>query len=148
MNYKLRNCTLKDLDFLLELKRLGIKWYVDKLYGWDDEVQKQILLNQMKDKLDFMKVIVVNGRDVGISIFCEYDEYYEVDLIIIHPDFQNKGIAGAVLRQHIKTAQDNKKRIIIKTYKENPAQKLYVRVGFNVYKTDDTHIYLDINFNN
>ena len=34
----------------------------------------------------------------------------------------------------------------IKTYKENPAQKLYKRLGFEVYKKDDTHIYLDIDF--
>lgn len=146
MNYELRNCTLEDLDFVLELKKLGMKWYIEKLYGWDDEVQKQITLNEMKEKLDFMKVIVVDGKDVGITIFCEYEEYYEVDLINVHPDYQNKGIASSIISEYIKTAKAKNKRIIIKTYKENPAQHLYMRLGFKFYKTDNIHIYFNINF--
>ena len=65
-------------------------------------------------------------------------------LIIIHPDYQNKGIASSIINGYINTARLKNKRIILKTYKENPAQNLYKRLGFKIYKTDSTHIYFDI----
>ncbi len=148
MNYELRNCTLEDLGFVLELKRLGMKWYIEKLYGWDIDVQKEKTLEEMKSNLHNMKIIIVEGKDVGVTTFCEHEEFFEVGLIIIHPDYQNRGIATCILKEYIKTAKNKRKRIIIKTYKENPAHKLYTRLGFNVYKIDNTHLHLCIDFGN
>lgn len=37
------------------------------------------------------------------------------------------------------------KEILIKTYKYNPAKKLYERLGFKVYDEDNTHVYLKNN---
>lgn len=146
MNYSLKNCTINDCNLILELKNLGMKWYIEKLYGWDYEIQRERTLQEINDNLDNMKIIVVNGHDIGVTTFSEYDNYFEVGLLIVHPDYQNNGIASSILNKYIEIARFNKKRIIIKTYKENPAQKLYKRLGFEIYKTDTTHIYLDINF--
>ena len=148
MNYKLRKCKLNDVQLILELKTLGMKWYIEKLFGWDIGIQKQKTINEMNENLDNMKVIVIDGKDMGVTTFCEFDNYCEVGLIIIHPDYQNRGIASLIINDYIRTAKAKKKRIIIKTFKENPAQRLYLRLGFNIYKTDNTHIYFDINFNN
>lgn len=147
MSYDFRQCSFNDLEFILELKTLGMKWYIEKIYGWDIEVQKQKTLKEMKNKISNMKVIVVDGKDVGITTFSEFEDYFEVGLIIIHPNYQNKGIASSIINEYINIAKTKRKRIIIKTYKENPAQKLYLRLGFNIYKTDDTHIYFLIDFN-
>ncbi len=38
MNYTLRECTFDDIDFIFELKKLCLKWYIDIVYGWDDEI--------------------------------------------------------------------------------------------------------------
>ena len=94
-----------------------------------------------------MKIIVVEGKDAGVTTFIEADNYFQVGLTIILPQYQNKGLATSIISEYIIIAKRKKKRIIIRTYKENPAQNLYKRLGFNIYKTDDTHIYLDINFN-
>lgn len=147
MNYKLRECTLNDLDFILKLKELGMKWYIEKIYGWDASVQKQKTLKELQNNLGNMKIIVVEGKDAGVTTFIEADDYFQVGLTIILPQYQNKGLATSIIREYIIIAKRKEKRIIIKTYKENPAQNLYKRLGFNIYKTDDTHIYLDINFN-
>lgn len=146
MIYTLRDCKLNDLDFVLKLKELGMKWYIEKIYGWNLDVQKQKTLKELQNNLSDMKIIVVDKKDVGVTTFKETDDYYQVGLIIIHPDYQNKGIASLIINKYIKTAKTKNKRIIIKTYKENPAQNLYKRLGFEVYKKDDTHIYLDIDF--
>ena len=147
MNYKLRECTLNDLDFILKLKELGMKWYIEKIYGWDASVQKQKTLKELQNNLGNMKIIVVEGKDAGVTTFIEADNYFQVGLTIILPQYQNKGLATSIISEYIIIAKRKKKRIIIRTYKENPVQNLYKRLGFNIYKTDDTHIYLDINFN-
>lgn len=146
MIYKLRECKLDDLDFILKLKEFGMKWYIEKIYGWDINVQKQKTLKELHNNLNNMKIIMVDGNDVGVTTFIETDSYFQVGLLIILPEYQNKGIASSIIREYIQIANNKKKRIIIKTYKDNPAQNLYKRLGFNIYNTDDTHIYLDIDF--
>ena len=144
MKYSLRNCKLNDIDFVLELKALGMKWYIEKLYGWDENKQKDITLKEMKEHLNDMKIIQIDNIDVGVTTFVEKQNYFEVFLILIHPDYQNKGIASSLLKQYIQVAKDKTKRIIIKTYVGNPAQNLYKCVGFKEYARDDTHVYMEI----
>lgn len=43
MEYSFRNCTLEDFDFLFNLKKENFKWYVDKIWGWKDDDQKERL---------------------------------------------------------------------------------------------------------
>ena len=124
-----------------------MKWYIEKIYGWDIDIQRQKTLKEMQNKLENMRVIVVDGKDVGVTTFSEFEDYFEVGLTIIHPNYQNKGIASGIINEYINVAKTKGKRIKIKTYKENPAQKLYLRLGFKAYKIDDTHIHFEINFN-
>ena len=41
MKYLFRNCTLDDFDFLFELKKQNFKWYVDKIWSWNDDDQNK-----------------------------------------------------------------------------------------------------------
>ena len=146
MDYSLKDCTINDIDFIVSLKEIGLRWYVEKLYGWDYEKQKEIALNEFNDKSNTTKIITINGNSAGVSILTEKEDYYEVWLIMVHPDYRGKGIASSVINEHINLAKSKQKRIIIKTFKDNPALKLYKKLGFAQYKQSDTHIYLDINF--
>jgi len=146
MKYILRECKLTDVEFILELKRLGLKWYIEKIYGWDEEVQKGKTLRELEKNISNMKIIVVDGSDVGVTTFSKNEEEYCIGLTLIHPDYQNKGMATDILQKYIDIARKENKRIMIKTYKENRARNLYERLGFRMYKEDDTHIYLEINF--
>ena len=55
MEYSFRNCTLDDFDFLFELKKENFKWYVDKIWGWNDDDQKQRLKQDLIYKKRFAK---------------------------------------------------------------------------------------------
>ena len=146
MNFTLRNCLMSDAKFILNLKELGMKWYIEKLYGWNIDIQMQKTIDELNENLSNMKIIMAEGKDVGVTTFIEYDDYCQVGLIVIHPDFQNKGIASQIIKNYIEIAKNKSKRIIIKTFKENPAQNLYKRHGFQVYETDNTHLHLEIKF--
>lgn len=146
MDFTLRDCLMSDAKFILKLKELGMKWYIEKLYGWNVDVQMEKTIAELNENLNNMKIIVAENKDIGVTTFTEYDNYFQVGLIVIHPDFQNKGIASQIIKNYIEIAKNKRKRIIIKTFKENPAQNLYKRLGFQVYETDNTHLHLEINF--
>lgn len=146
MNYTLRDCTYDDVEFILELKRLGLKWYIEKIYGWNENIQRQKTIQELNKNIKDMKIIIVDNKDVGITTFNKNEDFYSIGLTIIHPDYQNKKIATNILLKYIEMAKEDRKRIIIKTYKKNPAKRLYERIGFKKYDNDDTHIYLEIDF--
>jgi len=77
MDFTLRNCTLNDLDFILNLKELGMKWYIEKLYGWNAEIQKAKTLEELNKYLNDMKIIMIDNNDAGITTFSEFDDYFQ-----------------------------------------------------------------------
>ena len=78
--------------------------------------------------------------------FFEDEGKYHVGLIIVHPNYQKKGIATSIINNYIDIARKDNKDILINTYKYNPAKKLYEKLGFKQYNEDDTHVYLKITF--
>lgn len=143
-NYCFRKSTLNDIDLIFKLKELGLKWYIEIIYGWDDEVQRRKTEEHLKQYLDDIRIIRVDNKDVGVTAFHKNEDYYCIGLTVIHPDYQNMGIASSILSEYIECAKKDRKRIIIKTYKYNPAKRLYERLGFKVYNEDDTHVYMEI----
>ena len=146
MKIEFRKCKQDDVSFILELKELGMKWYIEKIYGWNIEIQKEKTKREIEKFIDTMKIIVVDNQDIGVTNFFEDKGKYHVGLIIVHPDYQGKGIATKIINDYIDIAKKEQKEILIKTYKCNPAKKLYEKLGFKQYDEDDTHVYLSINF--
>lgn len=144
MKYELRKCTYDDVDFILKLKSLGMKWYIEKIYGWDESVQREKTIDELNKSIDDMNIIRVDNCDVGVTTFHKNKEYYCIGLTLIHPDYQGKGLATDILSKYIECAKEDNKEIVIKTYKYNPARRLYERLGFKVYDEDNTHVYMNI----
>ena len=148
MQIEFRKCEYNDLDFIVNLKELCFKWYIEKIYGWDINVQKSKTLNELDRHINDMRIIMFDNEDIGITTFYEDDEAYIVGLIAIHPNYQKRGIATMIINEYINIAQHNNKKIKIKTYKENPAKNLYERLGFKIYNEDETHVHMSIDFKN
>lgn len=148
MKILFRNCRYDDYEFILKLKELGLKWYIEIIYGWDINVQREKTKHEIDKFIDTIKIIVLDNKEIGVTNFFEENNEYVVGLIIIHPDYQGQGIATNIINDYIAIARKENKKIRIKTYKYNPAKKLYERLGFKQYNEDDTHVYLRINFNN
>ena len=146
MKITFRNCEYNDCDFILNLKELGMKWYIEKIYGWDTDIQREKTKHEIENHKNDMRIIEIDNNDVGVTTFYEENNEYVVGLIIVHPDYRGKGVATNIIKKYIDIAKKNNKNIKIKTYKFNPAKKLYERLGFKIYNEDDTHVYLKIEF--
>lgn len=146
-NLGFRNCVYEDLDFILKLKELCFKWYIEIIYGWDVFVQRDLTSKELDLHLADMQIIQIDNNDIGLTTFYKQDDAYVIGMIVIHPDYQNKGIATNIIKKYIEITRNENKKIILKTYQNNPARRLYERLGFRVYDTDKTHVYLSIDFN-
>ena len=138
MEYTFRECKETDFQFIYELKEKCFKWYIQKIYSWDEKLQVELSKKEMDEHLSDMNIIQQEGKDLGLFTFY-YDDIGDacVGMFAILPEFQSKGIGTQVLSDIL--AENVDKRIYLKTYKENPARLLYQRVGFKKYDETDTH---------
>ncbi|HOP10128.1 MAG TPA: GNAT family N-acetyltransferase [Oscillospiraceae bacterium] len=145
MQYGFRKCTQSDYDFLYSLKEKCFRWYVEIIYGWEDEYQKRALQKEMNKLIDDMNIIQVGGKDIGLFT-CYTDENGDccIGLFAILPEYQNQGIGSAILKDKLAENRINNVRTYLKTYKENPARFLYHRLGFTIYGETETHYLLEV----
>ena len=146
LNMEFRKCKYSDADYILKLKELCIKWYIEIIYGWNTEVQREKTIHELQKHKDDMRILIKDGKDIGVTTFYEENNQYVVGLIMIHPEYQGEGLGSKIIKEYIDLAKKSNKKIKIKVYKENPAKRLYERLGFKIYNEDDTHLYLSIDF--
>ena len=140
-----RGVSYDDCEYILNMKELCLKWYIEIIYGWDTNIQREKTKEELEKHKDDMRIIVKDNKDIGVTTFYEENNEYVVGLIMVDPELQGLGIGTKIISEYIDIAKEDKKRIIIKTYKLNPAKRLYERLGFKIYKEDNTHVHLEIN---
>lgn len=138
MNYTFRNCKDTDIHFIYTLKERCFKWYIEKIYGWNENVQMELTRKEMDEHLADMNIIQYNGIDIGLFTFY-YDDIGDacIGMFAILPEYQGNGIGTGILRNVLE--ENRNVRIYLKTYKENPTRNLYRRVGFVKYDETETH---------
>ena len=144
MKYSFRNCTSEDFDFLFELKKENFKWYVDKIWGWKDDDQKERLQQDLNEHLSHKRIIMVNNKSIGVYVVhTTEDGDLFINEISILAEYQNKGIGRKILEEQLKENHKRGIRTILQVFKDNPAKKLYERLGFKVYGETETHYQME-----
>lgn len=142
--YTFRNCTLNDFDFLFSLKKQNFKWYVDKIWGWNDTDQKERLKQDLTEHLEHKHIIICNNESIGIYVFhiTENGDCF-INEISLLKEYQNNGIGRKILEEQLRQNHEKGIRTILQVFKDNPAKKLYERLGFKVYGETETHYQME-----
>lgn len=144
MEYSFINCTLDDFDFLFELKKENFKWYVDKIWGWNDDDQKQRLKQDLEEHLAHKRIILVDSKKVGVyTVHITENGDLFINEISILKEYQHKGIGRKILEEQLKENKQKGIRTILQVFKENPAKTLYEKLGFKVYGENETHYQME-----
>jgi ribosomal protein S18 acetylase RimI-like enzyme len=123
----LRPATADDAEFFFALHEASLGPYVDQIWGWDDDEQRAYLTRNLV--LERVRVIVVDGVDVGRLDVEEGDDEVFLALIELAPDHQGRGIGGRLIRDLLDRADG--KRVTLSVLEVNRrAYQLYRRLGF------------------
>ena len=125
---------------LYEMKKDNFKWYVEKLYGWDEEKQIKFHKVFIEEHKKDINVIKIDNEIIGI--FTNYiDENNEsvISLFYIDKKYQRQGIGTDILTKQLKVDSKNNRNTILQVFKENPARLLYQKVGFEIYEETTSH---------
>src|SRR6186713_3026678 len=99
MQHTLRAATDVDHDFVKQLVLTTSKGYVERTWGWTDEIQ------QLVDQ-DFERwfnppasgrIVQVDGRDVGYIKVAEHEDGVLLDMVLVAPAYQNRGLGRALI---------------------------------------------------
>lgn len=140
MDYKLVAYQEKYFKKLYEIKKDNFKWYVEKIYGWDEEKQIEFQKKFIEEHSKDIQVIKVKDEVIGmISSYIDENNENIVELIYIDKKYQGKGIGTNLLKEQLKRDKENKRNTILQVFKENPAKHLYEKLEFKTYEETDTH---------
>lgn len=138
MDYSLRQATAADRDWLVQTKSRCLRDYVKQTYGaWDEEVQRSRF--DATFEAGEIQIIAVDGRDAGFIAKRDAGDEIQLSNLMVAPEFQNRGIGAAVLRDLLAGAQMRRLPVRLQVMKVNPARRLYERLGFAVTEETATH---------
>jgi len=117
-------------DFSLHLYLLAMRPYMQELNVWDEQEQRSNFAAQWK--LEEVRIISVDGNDVGWLQVSELPAEIRLQKFFILPQYQRSGIGSEVLSKLLATWRPTGKKIVLRVLKNNPARRLYERFGFSV----------------
>lgn len=138
-NYKLRQATHNDHDFLYHLHIATIRDAVEATWGWDEEFQRRYFEEHWDPGP--RQIIVVEGQDVGVVQVEMYQDEIFLALIEVAPEWQGKGIGSTVIRDVQAQAREAGLPLTLHVLKANPkARRLYERLGFVVVEEREERV--------
>lgn len=116
-----------------------MEWIISELHldlsAQDDGFRQQ--WNPMQ-----VRIITLDGADVGWVQTVRQEEAVLVGQIIIERRFQRKGIGTEIMKRLIADAAHMCLPLVLSVVKINPARTLYQRLGFQVTHEDDRKFYM------
>ena len=137
MKYNLREANYSDYEFCYKITKENMfDLFCRHWGGWSDaEFDKGFKINNIK-------IIEFNYDSIG---FFDYEftvRYIHINNIQISKSMQGQGFGTNVLNNFLHIHRN--KRIILTVFSDNPARKLYERMGFREYKRDGGAIKMEV----
>lgn len=125
----MRAATQSDSDFVYSVHQAAMGPYVQRVWGWDERVQRQAHLQWFDPARVY--VIAVDGKDVGVVEYEVERERLHINRIEIIPDHQQSGTGTAIIRDLIEEADRQGLSTAADVLEVNDgALRLYERLGF------------------
>lgn len=131
---------VEDWLFWLNLHHVAERETVVRQFGEWNETQQDGFARAAWDNRDGQRwIIEVEGQPVGFWHVVERENDVYVNNLVIHPDWQKKGIGRALLQQAKQRGEELERDVTLKTLFENTARGLYEKEGFKVEGSTATH---------
>jgi len=142
MDIILRKAAKSDLDFLVNLRDLTMRKYLDEV---GVPVTREAYLERINYQFEDAKIIELDNKAIGlfkVTYLSESNELY-IAQIQIEPEYQGLSVGSYLINQVINEACKNKQSVSLNVLKNNPAQKLYTKLGFNKVGESETEFNME-----
>ena len=141
-NITLRKASPNDSEFAYCAKKAAFKEYVEKIWGWDENEQRQ--LHERRFRAQDFRIINAAGIDVGIIATVVEPDCVELNQMFVMPEYQSKGIGRRCVSLIIEEAHHLGLPVRLRVMKVNPrASALYERLGFARIGETATHYLME-----
>ncbi|KHA58489.1 histone acetyltransferase [Aeromonas hydrophila] len=120
----------------------GIFPYVEAVFGWDDEMQRERLTSEYQPH--WFSWILAGSERVGLLCCKPYDDALHIHLLIIFPPHQGRQLGSAVMaRLHREAACEGRHRVTLSSFSANQrAIEFYRRLGYQVVAEEPAFVSL------
>jgi GNAT superfamily N-acetyltransferase len=128
-----------DFEFGRLVHHVAYRDVVTRQFGsWEENIQDGFFKEGWN--LAPHKIILVDGVPAGVySIAVHQDHIFFSELQIL-PGYQGHGIGTKIMKEQMQYAKSLGLPLRLQVLRENKAQELYLRLGFIITDTTDTHL--------
>ena len=137
--YTLRIASLNDVEFLVDLRMETMEDHLRKagITLSLAEHRERVLHN-----FPFAKIIMYQGENIGMIKWVKNPTNYEIEQFQIAQKYQGKGIGVNIIKECLKESELERLPIKLSVLKNNKAQFLYERLGFERCGEDSTSYFM------
>jgi ribosomal protein S18 acetylase RimI-like enzyme len=119
---------------------LLLREYIEPVFGWDEEFQRQRF--EKEYPLDKTFLIAHGAMFAGFIVLKRESKEIHISLVLLRPDFQSLGIGTRVMELVLAQAKSLGVAVTLSCFRQNDqALKFYNRHGFHTTH-EDTHFSL------
>ena len=150
MTVSLRPAAASDRSFLLELYAT-IRDAELSLVDWDDATKRAFVQMQFEAQDSHYRthyrntsydIVEVDGVPVGRLYVARWDDEMRVVDISLLPQWRGRGIGKQLFEDLMAEAAAAQQPLTIHVERQNPALRLYQRLGFTVTSEDDLNFFM------
>lgn len=133
-HYQFRYGTAADKSWLYDLYCETMKPYIEATWGWNESFQLRGFEGHLSPPV--WQIISDGQHDLGGFVLKEETDHLWLEMIIIAPAYQQRGIGRAIINLIKKRAIDKQRPIRLSIIKANPVVPFYQKLGFKQYDED------------
>jgi ribosomal protein S18 acetylase RimI-like enzyme len=131
-----------DREFARRAHHAAYREVVERQFGpWDEAMQDRFFGNEWNPEQK--QILRFDGADCGYCVVEHRPYDIHVRELVIHPDFQGRGIGTQFLQRLQKRAEESGVPVRLGTFHQNHAVRLYKRLGFREIGTTESHVLLE-----
>jgi ribosomal protein S18 acetylase RimI-like enzyme len=141
VEWHLRPAVPGDRAFLFELHCDAMREYVDALWGWDEDEQRERFDGRFDPPRT--QIVEVAGEAAGAVVVDEITEEIVLEYVALLSRYRGSGIGTAIVHRLLDRAARARKPLTLRVLRTNPrARALYERLGFRVVRETDERFYM------
>jgi ribosomal protein S18 acetylase RimI-like enzyme len=138
LTFDLRPATPSDLDFCWLIYRDAMRPLTEALGPWNEASQKRLIADAVADS--GTSILRHHEDDAGWLQVEETRHIVHLQQLFLLPELRNRGLGTSFLTWMKERAERKRKDLTLEVMTNNPARRLYERLGFKVISTANNKI--------